>query len=55
MDELWKTVFEESVDSYEAIQTLQDHGLLDDEEKAVIEHNLLFNIIKVMKWELGEL
>lgn len=44
-----KTDIENFVASYDAIQHLSFEDLLDDEEKVVIEHNLLFNIIKYFR------
>lgn len=52
MNEVWKNIFKEYIKSYEAIQTLECNGIFDEEEKAVHEHNLLFNIIETMKDEL---
>lgn len=51
MNEVWKRIFKEYVDSYEAIQTLERNSIFDEEEKAVHEHNLLFGIIETMKQE----
>jgi len=34
---------------YDAIQTLANNGITDEEEKAVHEHNLLFQIIERFK------
>lgn len=50
MNEL-KNIFKDFIDSYEAIQILERNGIFDEEEKSVHEHNLLFNIIKIMKLE----
>jgi len=35
--------------SYNAIQVLANNGITDEEEKAVHEHNLLFQIIEQFK------
>ena len=48
MGEEWRSLIREFVDSYKAIRTLQDNGLMDEDEVAVYEHNLLHNIIKIM-------
>lgn len=53
MNEVWKNIFKEYIESYEAIQTLERNSIFDDEEKTVHEHNLLFNIIEIMKDELS--
>lgn len=54
MNEAWKRIFKEYISSYNAIQTLTRNDLFDEEEKAVHEHNLLFNIIQTMKMEVEE-
>lgn len=54
MNEVWKQIFNGYVESYKAIQTLQKNGLLDEEEKAVHEHNLLCEIIGTMESEIKE-
>lgn len=53
MNEAQKRMLQDYIESYEAIQTLEKNGLLDEEEKATHEHNLLFQIIKEMKLELA--
>lgn len=52
MNDVWKNIFAEYVNCYEAIQTLENNNIFDEEEKAVHEHNLLYNIILTMKQEL---
>ena len=54
MDKVWKGIFREYVECYQAIQTLSKNGILGDEEKAVHEHNLLFNLVETMKSEVEE-
>lgn len=54
MNEAWKRICKEFISSYSAIQTLERNDLFDEEEKAVHEHNLLFNIIQTMKMEVEE-
>lgn len=54
MREVWKSIFEKYIKCYEAIETLHMNGILDEEEKAVHEHNLLFNIVETMKTEVEE-
>lgn len=51
MNEVWKKLSNEYIASYEAIQTLARNGIIDEEEKEVHEHNLLFSIIETMKSE----
>lgn len=46
------TIFREYVDCYNAIQVLKIHGILDEEEAAVCEHNLLADVIDLFKSEL---
>lgn len=41
----------EYIESYNAIQTLKANGILDEEEAAVHEHNLLYKIIIAMRLE----
>ena len=52
MNPVWKNIFRKYIDSYKAIQTLHENGILDGEEKAVHEHNLLYNIVVTMESEV---
>lgn len=52
MSEVWKSIFEEYVQCYEAIETLWRNSIFDDEEKEVHEHNLLHGIIETMRSEI---
>ena len=52
MDLIIEDFFKANIKCFYAIQTLSDYGIFDEEEKAAYEHNLLFNIIKVMENEL---
>ena len=54
MTETWKNIFRQNIKCYEAIQTLHEYGFLDEEEKAVHEHNLLFDIIETMLSEIDK-
>lgn len=54
MGEVWKAIFRKYIDSYKAIQTLHENGIMDEEEKAVNEHNLLHNIMVTMESEVEE-
>lgn len=54
IDQVWKNIFREYVECYKSIQTLSRNGILDDEEKAVHEHNLLFNLVETMRSEVEE-
>ena len=54
MDPVWRNIFRKYIDSYKAIQTLHENGILDEEEKAVHEHNLLYNIMVTMESEVEE-
>lgn len=54
MNEAWVSIFRKCIDSYNAIQTLKENVILDEEEVNVCEHNLLFNIVVMMKSEMGE-
>lgn len=53
MNEAWKNIFKKHVDCYEAIETLSENAIFDEEEKAVHEHNLLWQIIEDMRSELN--
>ena len=53
MDLIIEDFFKANIECFDAIQTLSFHGILDEEEKATHEHNLLFNIIEAMKNELN--
>ena len=52
MSETWKNIFRKYTDSYKAIQTLHENGIMNKEEKAVHEHNLLHNIMVTMESEV---
>lgn len=52
MDDMLKSIFNKYLKCYEAIQVLHDNGILDEEEKAVHEHNLLHSIIVMMDSEV---
>ena len=54
MDLIIEDFFKANIKCFEAIQTLANYGIFDEEEKAAHEHNLLFNIIGVMKNELKQ-
>lgn len=54
MSEVWMNIFKEYIACYEAIQLLARKGIFDEEEKAVHEHNLLFEIIETMRSEIEE-
>lgn len=54
MTEVWKEIMRENVESYKAIQILKNNSILDEEEVAVHEHNLLFSIIETFESELEE-
>lgn len=51
-NEVWKRIFKDNIDCYRSIQILAKRGIFDEEEKAIHEHNLLFDIIETMKSEL---
>lgn len=52
MNEVWNRIFKRYIKCYEAIEVLAMEGIIDEEEKSVHEHNLLFNIIETMKTEV---
>ena len=54
MNEVWKKLSNEYIASYESIQVLARNGIIDEEEKAVHEHNLLFGIIETMRSEVED-
>ena len=54
INEVWKSIFRKYVACYNAINLLAHEGILDEEEKAVHEHNLLFEIIETMRSETEE-
>ena len=53
MSLIFEDFFKENIRSFDAIQTLSNNGLFDEEEKATYEHYLLLNIIDAMKIELN--
>ena len=54
MDEAWRNFSKNCVNSYNAIQTLKVNGLMDEKKKEVYEHNLLAEIITIMKSEVDD-
>lgn len=54
MNEAWKNFSKKCIESYDSLQTLEANGLIDEEEKAVHEHNLLFEILSIMKTEVDD-
>lgn len=54
MGEAWRSIFKKYIDCYKSIQILYENGIVDEEEKAVHEHNLLHNIITTMESEVDE-
>lgn len=54
MTEVWKRIFARYIRSYESIELLAKEEIFDEEEKAVHEHNLLFQIIQTMRSEVEE-
>lgn len=52
MNEVWKRIFKDYIACFEAVQLLHYKDIFDEEEKAVHEHNLLFNIIETMRTEI---
>ena len=49
-----KHIFRKYIECYKSIQTLHENGIIDEEEKAVYEHNLLYNIMVTMESEVEE-
>lgn len=54
MNEVWREIFKRYIGCYKAIQLLGDGDVLDEEEKTVCEHNLLFDIIETFRSEVEE-
>ena len=54
MKHVLESEFINYIDSYKSIQILSNNGIMDEEEKAVYEHNLLHDIIATMKTEIGD-
>lgn len=52
MNKDWYELAKTCVDCYNAIQILAENGILDEEEKAVYEHNLLVDIIMTFASEV---
>ena len=52
MNKAWNALAESYIACYNAIQTLAKNGILDEEEKAVHEHNLLVDIIMTFASEV---
>lgn len=54
-EKVWHEIFKKYIECYKAIQTLAKNGIIDcEEEKAVHEHNLLWQIIEDMRIEVEE-
>ena len=54
MNEAWKNIFNEYIDCYEAIATLESNGVIGDELSNKLKDNLLYEIIETMKTEVEE-
>lgn len=53
MNEVWKRIFEQWIQAYESIKTLEKIGIMDDfEEVMTYRHKLLQEIIVTVKDEL---
>lgn len=52
MNEAWKNFSKKCIESYDALQTLNGNGLMTEEEKTIHEHNLLIEILSIMKTEV---
>ena len=52
MNEAWKKFSKKCIKSYDALQTLEANGMMDEEEKALKEHYLLVEILSIMKTEV---
>lgn len=54
MDEIWKRIADHFVRCYDTVDSLQEHNLLTDEERAKHEHHLLTQIISAFRKELED-
>lgn len=54
MNNVWQEIFIKYIKCYEAIFTLQDHDIFDEEEVLKYKSNLLSEIILTFKSEVEE-
>lgn len=54
MNEAWKNFSKKCIESFEALQTLEGNGLINEAEKAKKEHHLLEYILDIMKSEVND-
>lgn len=54
MTEVWKNIFKENIRCYEALRTLREYEIMDEEEITMYELKLLDEIIETMKSEVEE-
>ena len=52
MNDVWKKIFKDYVDSYKAIETLKKNDVIDEEVMYAMECDLLMDIIITMKSEI---
>ena len=54
MEEVWKRIANHFVNCYDTIDSLQEHNLMTEDERAKHEHHLLLQIITAFRKELEE-
>lgn len=54
MNEVWKRIFTEYIESYNAIDTLERNGIIDEEDTDKLRLKLLDEIIETMRSEIDD-
>lgn len=54
MNDMWKRIFKEYLESYYAIQTLDKNNIIEDEEEVNLKCRLLKDIVCTMESEIEE-
>lgn len=54
MNEVWKRIFKQYIECYNAIGVLVSNGIVDDEEENELRNTLLDEIISCMKSEVEQ-
>ena len=52
MNEVWKRIFTEYIESYNAINTLEKNSITDEEDADKLRLKLLYKIIATMRSEI---
>ena len=54
LSKVWKQIFKNFIESYEAINTIYKNGYVDEDELALVRNKLLTDIIETFRSEVEE-